>query len=157
MKKIQVLALIVIIFSAFAGINKWKPEVPEKSVYIPESAQRTGNAVAGYTYLTTGDYVKGGLPYDYFQLALGKSKTNYLNRAGLNASITHEYTVVTAPNGEKLVAPNCMQCHAQVFEGKLVMGMGNTFADFTFGQKLNPQAYTMLENFLKKGSPKNIN
>lgn len=33
------------------------------------------------------------------------------------------------------------------------MGMGNTYADFTMGQKLNPQAYTMLENFLKKGSP----
>ncbi len=152
MKKIQILILIIIVFSAFAGINKWNPGLPE-AIYIPESAQRTGNAAAGFTYLTTGDYVKGGLPYDYFQLALGKSKTNYLNRTGLNASITHEYTVVTASNGEKLVAPNCMQCHAQVFEGKLVMGMGNTFADFTMGQKLNPEAYTMLENFLKKGAP----
>jgi mono/diheme cytochrome c family protein len=154
MRKIQVSLLIVIIFSAFAGVEKWRGEDPEKSVYIPENAQRTGNAEAGFTYLTSGDYVKGGLPYDYFQLAIGKSKTNYLNRGGLNATITHEYTVVKAPNGENLVAPNCMQCHAQVFEGKLVMGMGNTYADFTMGQKLNPQAYTMLENFLKKGSPK---
>ncbi|MEO5591396.1 MAG: hypothetical protein ABIR15_20765 [Chitinophagaceae bacterium] len=153
MKKIQVLILIVVIFSAFAGINKWQPDLPEKLVYIPESVQRTGNAAAGFTYLTTGDYVKGGLPYDYFLLALGKSKTNYLRRDGLNATITHEYTVVKATNGENLVAPNCMQCHAQVFEGKLVMGMGNTFADFTMGQKLNPQAYTLLENFLKKGAP----
>src|ERR1700712_2185595 len=107
MKKIQILILIVIIFSAFAEINKWNPDIPEKVVYIPESVQRTGNAAAGFTYLTTGPYVKGGLPYDYFQLALGKSRINYLNRTGLNASITHEYTVVTAPNGEKLVAPNC--------------------------------------------------
>ncbi|MEP6724189.1 MAG: hypothetical protein ABJC98_00160, partial [Bacteroidota bacterium] len=115
MKKIQVLILIVVIFSAFAGINKWQPDLPEKLVYIPESVQRTGNAAAGFTYLTTGDYVKGGLPYDYFLLALGKSKTNYLRRDGLNATITHEYTVVKATNGENLVAPNCMQCHAQVF------------------------------------------
>ncbi len=154
MKKIQVLITILILCSAFAGINEWHADLPDKPVYIPESVQRTGDAAAGYTYLTTGDYVKGGLPYDYFLLALGKSRTNYLNRDGLNASLTHEYTTVKAANGEILVAPNCMQCHAQVFEGKLVMGMGNTFADFTMGQKLNPQAYTMLENFLKKGSPK---
>ena len=146
--------VIVITFSAFAGVEKWRGGDPEKAVYIPENMQRTGNAAAGFTYLTTGDYVKGGLPYDYFQLAIGKSNTNYLKRDGLNATVTHEYTVVKAPNGENLVAPNCMQCHAQVFEGKLVMGMGNTYADFTMGQKLNPQAYTMLENFLKKGSPK---
>lgn len=154
MRKIQVLLLITVICSAFAGIQKWPGDGSEKAVYIPSNVQRTGNAAAGFTYLTTGNYVKGGIPYDYFLLAIGKSKTNYLERDGLNATITHEYTVVTAPNGEKLVAPNCMQCHAQVFEGKLVMGMGNTFADFTMGQKLNPQAYTILENFLKKGSPK---
>ncbi|GAC1454990.1 MAG: hypothetical protein NVSMB7_16990 [Chitinophagaceae bacterium] len=154
MRKIQVLLLIVFIFSAFAGVEKWRGNDPEKAVYIPETTQRTGNASAGFTYLTTGDYVKGGIPYDYFLLAMGKSRTNYLNRNGLNATITHEYTVVKASNGENLVAPNCMQCHAQVFKGKLVMGMGNTFADFTMGQKLNPQAYSMLENFLKTGSPK---
>lgn len=154
MRKLQVLLLIVVVFCGFIGIEKWQGESPDKAVYIPATAQRTGNAAAGFTYLTTGDYVKGGLPYDYFLLAIGKSKTNYLERQGLNATITQEYTVVKAPNGENLVAPNCMQCHAQVFEGKLVMGMGNTFADFTLGQKLNPQAYTMLENFLKSGSPK---
>ncbi len=153
MKKTQVLLLMVLIFSAFTAASSWQGDGPEKSVYIPPSPQRTGNAAAGFTYLTTGDYVKGGLPYDYFLLALGKSKTNYLKRDGLNATLTHEYTAVKAANGEQLVAPNCMQCHAQVFDGKLVMGMGNTFADFTMGQKLNPQAYTMLENFLKKGSP----
>jgi mono/diheme cytochrome c family protein len=154
MKKLQVLLTMLMLFSAFAGIEKWQGKIPSTAVYIPENIQRTGNAAAGFKYLTTGDYVKGGLPYDYFLLAVGKSKTNYLQREGLNATITHEYTVVKAANGENLVAPNCMQCHAQVFEGKLVMGMGNSFADFTLGQKLNPQAYSMLENFLKKGSPK---
>ena len=153
MKKLYVLFSISVVFSAFASITKGLPGIPEKPVYIPESVQRTGNAAAGFAYLTTGDYVKGGIPFDYFKLALGKSSTNYLNREGLNAGVSHEYTVVTAPNGEKLVAPNCMQCHAQVFEGKLVMGMGNSYADFTMGQKLNPQAYAMLESFLKKGSP----
>lgn len=156
MKKLHVLLLLIFIFSALVALNKPSATVadPEKPVYIPESKQRTGNAAAGYTYLTTGDYVKGGIPYDFFSLALNKSKTNYLKREGLNAGVSHEYTVVKAFNGENIVAPNCMQCHAQVFEGKLYMGMGNTFVDFTMGQKLNPQAYTMLENLLKNGAAK---
>ena len=154
MGKTQVLVLMALICSAFIGIQQVADNEPEKPVYIPETAQRSGDTAAGYTYLTTGDYVKGGIPFDVFGLAVGKSKTNYLHREGINASLSHEYTAVKAANGEMLVAPNCLQCHAQVFEGKLVMGMGNSFADFTMGQKLNPQAYTMLENFLKKGAPR---
>ncbi len=153
MKKVQVSFLIVLVFSAFVGVHEIAADEPTKPVYIPESKQRTGDVAAGYTYLTTGDYVKGGIPYDFFLLALSKSKKNYLNRDGLNAGVSHEYTVVKAANGENIVAPNCMQCHAQVFEGKLYMGMGNSFADFTMGQKLNPQAYTALESLLKNGSP----
>jgi mono/diheme cytochrome c family protein len=154
MRKIYVLILLVIACSAFIGVSQMAVPDPLKPVYIPESSQRTGDAAAGYRYLTTGDYVKSGIPYDFFLLGIGRNKANYLGREGLNASVGHEYTVVKAANGENLVAPNCMQCHAQVFEGKLYMGMGNTFADFTLGQKLNPQAFIMLENMLKKGSPK---
>jgi mono/diheme cytochrome c family protein len=139
---------------AFTRVSHLAGDDPLKPVYIPESVQRTGDAAAGYQYLTTGDYIKGGIPYDFFLAGLGRNKTNYLNREGLNATVGHDYTVVKATNGEYLVAPNCMQCHAQVFEGKLYMGMGNSFADFTMGQKLNPQAFIMLENLLKKGAPK---
>ncbi|MBS1563037.1 MAG: c-type cytochrome [Bacteroidetes bacterium] len=152
MRKMQVFVLVGLVCSAFVGVKSISGD-PVKPVYIPESVQRSGDTAAGYTYLTTGDYVKGGIPYDFFAMAAGKSKTNYLHRDGINATLSHEYTAVKAPNGETLVAPNCLQCHAQVFEGRLVMGMGNTFADFTPGQKLSPQAYTFLENFLKKGSP----
>jgi mono/diheme cytochrome c family protein len=127
---------------------------PDEPIKIPASKQRKGNATKGYSYLTTGDYVKGGIPIDLFVLAMGKNSTNYLKRTGLNATISHEYTAVKAVNGENLVAPNCLQCHAQVFNGELVIGMGNTFIDFSQGDKLNAQAYAMMENFLKKSSPK---
>jgi mono/diheme cytochrome c family protein len=153
MQKVKILLLLAVVFSAFTVVRNTRMPVPENAVYIPETPQRTGDSATGFRYLTTGDYVKGGIPYDFFQMALGKTAVNFLGRTGLNATISHEYTVVTAPNGEKLVAPNCMQCHAQVFEGKLVMGMGNSFADFTVGQKLNPKAYAMLENFLRSASP----
>jgi mono/diheme cytochrome c family protein len=38
---------------------------------------------------------------------------------------------VNAPNGEEIVVPNCLQCHAQVFDDQLIIGLGNANADFT--------------------------
>ena len=63
-------------------------------------------------------------------MAAPKDTNNYLNRTG-NKKLTHDFTAVKAPNGELVVAPNCLQCHAQVFDGKLVMGLGNYISDFT--------------------------
>lgn len=151
-KAIYIIALAMCCCFFISAINISANE-PDKPVYIPESKQRIGNAEAGYTYLVTGDYVKSGIPYDFFLMAAGKNKKVYLERTGLNANISHEFTVVRAPNGENLVAPNCMQCHAQVFNDKLYIGMGNSFADFTFGRNLNPAAYKQLEELLKRTSP----
>jgi hypothetical protein len=53
-----------------------------------------------------------------------------------------------------VVAPNCLQCHAQVFENRLIIGLGNTFIDFSNNQKLNPQTAAMAELLLKKGDPR---
>jgi hypothetical protein len=60
---------------------------------------------------------------------------------------------VQAPNGEMVVAPNCLQCHAQVFDGKLIVGLGNSFSDFT----MNRGGTAMLaENFLKNLKGDNV-
>ncbi len=125
----------------------------EKPVYIPPSKQRTGDAAAGYIYLTTGDYLKSGIPYVFFNLGMPKDTSNHLQRSGLNASLPHDFTAVKAPNGEMIVAPNCLQCHAQLFDGKLVVGLGNSFSDFT----VNRQGIALAaEGFLKnlKGDQK---
>lgn len=98
---------------------------------IPPGKQRSGDAVKGYEYLTTGDYLKSGIPYSLFSFGLPKDSNNYLNRSGLNKNIPYDFTSVKAPNGEQVVAPNCLQCHAQMFEGKLVIGLGNYLSDFT--------------------------
>jgi hypothetical protein len=123
-------------------------------VRVEPSKQRTGNATAGYTYLTTGDYLRSGIPLSYFKMGFGKSSLNYLNRDGDNKDIPYDYTVVHAPNGEPVVAPNCMQCHAQVFEGKLIMGLGNSTVDFTHGEKLDPKNAMAAENLLRNLDPK---
>ncbi len=143
------LSMVLVCFSfsvIFTGAG------PEKPYPIPPSKQRTGDAAEGYRYLTTGDYVKGGLPYDYYLMGFGAAKTNYLKRDGLNANVNHDYSVVKSPNGENLVAPNCMQCHAQVFDSTLVMGLGNTFLDFSNDMRFNPQTMLLMEGMLKKSS-----
>lgn len=143
-------ALLITCFSFSTVVTHFSGDKP---VPIPPSKQRSGDAAEGYRYLTTGDYVKGGLPYDFYLLGFGASKTNYLKREGLNANVNHDYSVVKAPNGENLVAPNCMQCHAQVFDSTLIMGLGNTFLDFSNDQRFNPQTMLLMEGLLKKSSP----
>ncbi|MCX6315806.1 MAG: c-type cytochrome [Bacteroidetes bacterium] len=105
--------------------------VPEDPAFIPPSQQRSGDATKGYQYLVTGDYLKSGIPFSFFAFAGPKDTNNFLNRDGYNKKLPHDYTAVKAPNGELVVAPNCLQCHAQVFEGKLIMGLGNAQSDFT--------------------------
>jgi hypothetical protein len=111
----KLITLLLIVITGFAFSTLQKPLEDPKPVYIPASVQRTGDAKKGYEYLVTGDYLKSGVPYDFFSLALGKDKKNFLNREGINASVSHEYTVVKAQNGENVVAPNCLQCQCAGF------------------------------------------
>ena len=69
----------------------------DEPVPIPPSKQRTGDAKAGYKYLTTGDYLSSGIPLSYFKMGFGKNSMNYLNRDGHNTDIPYDYTVVNAP------------------------------------------------------------
>jgi hypothetical protein len=145
MKKLFViLGMICLSFSSIILFNQEDDPVP-----IPASKQRTGDAKAGFIYLTTGDYLRSGIPLSYFTMAFGKNTINYLNRDGNNKDIPYDYTVVNAPNGEPVVAPNCMQCHAQVFDGKLIMGLGNSTIDFTHGEKLDPKNAVAAEKLFK--------
>src|SRR4051794_29975810 len=98
MKKSIVLYLIIFITTFYAFKLK---SGEDKPVPIPPSRQRTGgNAEKGYQYLITGDYVKGGIPYNAFLFGAGLSSENFLNRDGLNKNVSHEYTAITSSNGE---------------------------------------------------------
>ena len=119
--------LITGIFLFSWTVHKSSKDLP---VLIPLSKQRTGDKMIGYNYLITGDYLKSGIPLTFYRLGY-KKDTMDLQRAAPNKNVTYSFTVVTAPNGEKVVAPNCLQCHAQVFDGKLIVGLGNTLTDFT--------------------------
>lgn len=126
-KKSILLTTVVVLLIVYASF------VPDKNnhVAIPANPQRNGDSATGYNYLVTGDYIKSGIPYQVFAIGNKKDTLNYLNRTGLNKDIPYDFTVITASNGEVLVAPNCLQCHAEVFDGKLIMGLGNNTADFS--------------------------
>lgn len=150
MKKFVLLASFVLVVLAGVAVSGGE----EKPVPIPPSPQRLGDADRGYSYLVTGDYVKSGLPYGLLLMGM-TGRPVLLNREGLNQKLPHDFTAVKAANGEVLAAPNCLQCHAQVFDGQLVMGLGNSLIDFSKGQQaLNEGALAMMENYLKKSAPK---
>lgn len=147
MKQWFVISFIVITSIAFTRVISGGEYDP---VPIPPSQQRTGGDTSkGFEYLTTGDYVKGGIPINIFILGMGKDRRNYLERGGRNEKLSYEYTAIKAQNGEILVAPNCLQCHAQVFEDQLYIGLGNTLIDFSDNKKLNVQNLKRVESLLK--------
>lgn len=99
--------------------------------YISPSAQRDGDAGAGFQYLVTGDYLNSGVPIEVFKQALGENQENALGREGDNATLSHFSTAVDAPNGTRVVTQNCLLCHAEYLNGELVVGLGNNTRDFT--------------------------
>jgi len=120
-------AVVVIILSAaFSGHEN----DGVKPTFIAPSEQRPGDSASGYKYLTTGDFLSSGFPYDFFIFANGKGK-NYLHRDGKNANVDQGFNVVTNADSIDIVIPTCLQCHAAVFDGKLYIGLGNASIDFT--------------------------
>ena len=151
MKKFSVLLILAAAISSFTFLTKFSGDEP---VPIPPSRQRSnGDVKRGYDYLVTGDYVKGGVPINLFLMGTMGQKT-YLQREGVNKNINYAFTAVTASNGEMLVAPNCLQCHAQIFNDSLVIGLGNSLADFTKTERFNAANAELLEKILKANAPK---
>lgn len=131
LKVLSALLAIIVLASCLsqkAGFLKTEAGSPQ---YIPGTPQVIGNADSGYQYLTTGDYLKSGFPYSFFRRAGAREKENFLKRDGMNENIPYDYTAVKAPNGAWVVAPNCLQCHAQRMGDSLVIGLGNTLFDFS--------------------------
>jgi hypothetical protein len=139
MKKLKLVVLITCVWVAYIGFVSDN----NKPVPIPSNPQPVGDAKIGFEYLIKGDYVRSGIPYKLFLLGFGKDKKNYLKRDSFNKQINYDFTAIKAPNGELVVSPNCLQCHAQVFEDQLYVGLGNTFLDFS-----NDKPIPKLANFL---------
>lgn len=151
-KWIVLLGMCAGVFISVAAIKKYSnPAEPE---YISPSAQRTGDAQKGYDYLINGDYIKSGLPFSFYKLLIGKDTSNQLGRTGRNAVLEYDFTAVKAPNGVDIIVPNCLTCHAQVFDGKLYVGLGNSMVDFSASVQSGKTYINAASGMMKIFSPK---
>jgi len=132
-------------------------EPPAGTSFLEPSAQRMGDATAGYNYLINGDYVDAGIPYDLYLTVFGTDNDNLLNRTGDNAVLSPDYTAIDAPNGVRVVTTNCLQCHAQKINGELIVGLGNSTGDFTVDQSASVANLNLAVQFTYgAGSPEDI-
>ncbi len=128
---------ICLFFVCFLLLTCSKDKAPEPYIppagttVIPATNQRGGDPVAGYDYLVNGGYLSAGIPYSIYLLGVGEDNTNVLDRTGDNAVIRYDNTAFDAPNGVRVVAPNCFACHSSTLNGEFVMGLGNTRYDGT--------------------------
>ena len=146
----------IILFNISCRKDKVIPvePIPAGAITIPAYDQRSGDAVAGYDYLVAGDYIKSGIPRDIFTTFFGSDSNNELGRTGDNANINYQYTATNASNGVRIVAPNCLQCHAQKINNELVVGLGNSMYDFTVNQGSGIQLVgAAINQFYGNGSP----
>jgi cytochrome c5 len=125
-------ALLVALLAA--GCGKKEPEVviaePGK---IPAYEQRRGDPEVGRKALLNRSVVTCGLPYSAYVASTGAPAPEYdlPGREGRNAKLPYQLTAYTSKRGVELVTSNCLGCHAAPLNGKLVIGLGNEFLDFT--------------------------
>ena len=104
---------------------------PDGASKMDASTQRSGDAEVGYQYLTTGDYLSSGIPLDIYKLAFGSTSPDDLGRTGDSKGISYAFNAITTANGVKVATNSCLSCHADKFNGQVLVGLGNTSADNT--------------------------
>ncbi len=140
MKKTHFLLLLASILFMFSSCEKEVmtdiENCPNCITEMAKSPQRSGNVSKGKEYMLYGDIVDSGIPEELFRATLGTFNhgLNELQRTGPNQTINYQYTQVLNSEKISIVAPNCFQCHGGYVDGKFVLGLGNTFADFTEDQ-----------------------
>jgi len=103
-----------------------------KSKRVPATPQQLdGDPQAGLDFLVYGDYLGTGVPYEMLQKRFKNASDTVLHRTGENANLPFSFTVFEAANGVKVGNGNCFACHAGELNEEVVLGLGNSFSDFT--------------------------
>ena len=98
-------------------------------VMDPPSMQK-GDPEEGFRYLIYGDPVGNGIPYEMNRRFFGSVEDTVLRRKGKNATVPFFNNVFTNEDGVEVVSGNCFSCHASELNGKIVLGLGDSFADY---------------------------
>jgi hypothetical protein len=109
---------------------------PDTSLYIPPEEQRSGDPAVGYDHFINSPFVGCGIPMSvfdrvqvdtFFPLVGLPSEQAYLaGRTELNQRLPYFLTHNKTSEGVDVAGINCMSCHASVFNGELVVGLGNS-------------------------------
>ncbi|MDX1666233.1 MAG: hypothetical protein R3350_03345, partial [Saprospiraceae bacterium] len=136
MRKILVLLGLGLLYAcgAYRGLPEPVVEQNWKTKTIPASAQQEGgDPEAGYRYLLYGDFLGTGLPVELLKKRMGKTQDTILEREGVNATMPYIVNAFEAENGVMVGNGNCFTCHAGRLNGEVVIGLGNSFSDYTKG------------------------
>jgi mono/diheme cytochrome c family protein len=103
---------------------------------IPAYPQRPGDPARGYQVLVNGGYVGCGLPYSAYRQVTGPAPQHLRlpGRTTLNADLPYNFTAFVTSSSVTVANPNCFSCHASVLNGQVVVGLGDSRADFTDDQ-----------------------
>lgn len=101
--------------------------------HIPEEPQLPGDPDAGYRALVNVGFLTCGIPRRVYDSVFGPAPaaTRIPGREGPNEDLPYFFTSATGFTGTEIVSANCLGCHAGQFDGRLVIGLGDSSADFT--------------------------
>ncbi len=110
-------------------------------IVIDPAPQRAGDAQKGYDALVNNGYVGCGIPYSAYSqvMAPAPPAQRIPGRNAQNATMAFNVTRFTTASGVDVVGPNCLTCHAAPILGQVVVGLGDTYQDFTidYAQQAN--------------------
>ncbi|MEM7374524.1 MAG: hypothetical protein AAF587_38385 [Bacteroidota bacterium] len=127
--------LAITFFQACSSLKEAKQTDYSYPTGIPRlmepSAMPSGDPEAGFDYLIYGGHVGNGVPYKLNQRFFGEIEDTVLRREGKNGQVPFFTNVFTNEDGIEVVSGNCFVCHATELNGKIVLGLGNSFGNYT--------------------------
>jgi len=113
-----------------------------EGVELTRDAQRAGDPERGRDILLNGNYMSCGFPTSqlgafgsFVDGALGASgdAPKVSGRDERNADQPYNTNVFDTESGVEVTNQNCLHCHGGMFNGELVLGLGDPSLDFTDG------------------------
>lgn len=125
--------LLVALLAVACGRAPEAPVSPGEPGPLPVATQRDGDPALGYEILLNRGYVSCGVPSEAYAASGPRRgpEPGLAGRLGRNAELPYDLNATVNADGVELVVSNCLACHGGRFDGELVIGLGNAFADFT--------------------------
>jgi len=134
--------VVVLAVLGLAACGRGEDPAPEQASVqlgtpgvLPAATQRDGDPALGYEIIVNRGYVSCGVPLSAYRAAVADTPPDLSlqppGRLGRNAELPYNFNATTNHDGVELVVSNCLACHGAEFNGELVVGLGNAFADFT--------------------------